>query len=135
MFATMLLMVCLVSVVTVMLGLFKSSTKGVDQQVALSIADRTLAQLAQADESNWAGITSNPNEIYTHDPGSQTRFETTFTVDKLNAAPATVTMGELYNVTVTVLWWDPANQTRVGYGRQSVSLTRTLYLEKSPSSP
>lgn len=134
-FATMLLTVCVVSVITVMLGMLKSSTKGEDQQIALEIADRTLSQLASVDESNWAAITSTPQDVYTHDPRTQTRFETVVPPPvKLGAAPGTLIMGELYNVTVTVQWWDQAGQNRAGYGRQSVTLTRTIYLERSPSS-
>lgn len=135
--ATMLLTIVLVFIIVTMLGLLRSSTKGEDQQVALEIADRVLAQLANSDESNWAALTSTPQFVYTHDPRSQTRFETVVTMPalKLNAAPSTagaLVMGELYDVTVTVRWWDQTTPTRQGYGLQSVTLTRTIYVECSP---
>lgn len=133
--ATMMLTTVLIFIIVTMLGLLRSSTKGEDQQVALEIADRTLAQLASADESNWVGLTANPQLIYTHDPRTQTRFETVVpTPLKLNAAPTGLTMGELYDVTVIVQWWDQSTPTRQGYGLQSVRLTRTIYVERSPTS-
>lgn len=130
-FATLLLTVCVIFVITAMLGMFRSATKGQDQTVALELADKLLTQLSDADSSYWTQIVDDPNVLYTHDPEAPTTFKAEFRY--INAD--TLTMGNLYAVTVTVFWWPDAagnNVARQGYGRQSVTLTRTVYEQKSP---
>lgn len=135
--ATAILTVCLVFVITLLLGLFRSSTKGEDQTIALEIADRLLSQISNADPSKWDLIASDPNVLYTHDPRSQTVFKTDLDYLELSAAPAdtatTPQMGDIYDVTVDVSWWaEDGTTSRRGYGLQKVTLKRTVYVEMSP---
>ena len=135
--ATAILTVCLVFVITLLLGLFRSSTKGEDQTIALEIADRLLSQISNADPSKWDIIAADPNVVYTHDPRTQTVFETDLQYSQLLAAPAnsptTPQMGDIYDVNVDVSWWDQgASDQRHGYGTQRVTLKRTVYVEMSP---
>lgn len=130
-FATLLLAVCIIFVITAMLGMFRSASKGEDQTIALELADKLLTQLADADSAYWSQIVDDPNVLYSHDPEAPTTFQAEFGF--VNAD--TQTMGNLYAVTVTVFWWPDAagnNVARRNYGRQSVTLTRTVYEQKSP---
>lgn len=133
--ATAILTVCLVFVITLLLGLFRSSTKGEDQTIALEIADRLLSQISNADPSKWDQIAADPNVVYTHDTRTQTVFSTDLQYTQLLAAPAdsptTPQMGDIYDVSVDVSWWDQS-QKRAGYGQQKVTLKRTIYVEMSP---
>lgn len=132
--ATFLLTTCLVFVCTLLLGLFRSSTKGEDQTVALELADKMLTQMALTDPALWPGIVSDPNILYTHDPSVQTEFRAEYRADPLPEPADTLGMGDLYDVTVRVYWWSDSgpDKTRSGYGRQTVSLSRVIYVETDP---
>lgn len=129
--ATLLLAVCLLFVITAMLGVFRSATKGEDQAIALEIADKLLTELADADSAFWSQIAQQTSQLYTHDPQSQTEF----TSELQWVRTEQQVMGSLCALTVTVSWWPDASgasSSRREYGRQSVQLTRTVYEAKSP---
>ena len=126
--STLLLTVCLVFVITILISLLRSSTKGEDQTVALELADKLLTQVAAADPVEWDVIVNESHKLYTHDPQIPTEFLAEYTSTPVKQ----LTMGELYDITLSVYWWAPRTQTRIGYGRQAVTLQRTVYVESSP---
>jgi len=127
--ATLLLTVCLIFVITLLISLLRTSTKGEDQTVALEVADKLLTQLAAAVRSQWADLVDDPVQLYTHDPAIPTEFRAEYQANSVKV----LSMGELYDVTLSVFWWAPqSTPNRNGYGRQSVTLQRTVYVERAP---
>ena len=131
MFAMGLIGIIMVFVIGLGVQLTNSSTKGVDQTIAMEIAQRLINQAAKTDPSTWPTATMAENITVT-DPRTPTAFYYTCTNTMLsdyNKEP----MGDLHQYQVTVFWWPnqstSSSTSRSGYGKLSVRLSRVLYVE------
>ncbi|MBX3170204.1 MAG: hypothetical protein KF760_22555 [Candidatus Eremiobacteraeota bacterium] len=124
--AMALLLLVLTFLAGLFLHLFVASNKSLDSSIALEIADSVLNQAADSDPASWAAI-AETQAIYNHDPRTPTEFRTELSF------PGTPTlehdMGQIYEVSVEVYWMsDQPSRTRQQYGRQSVKLTKAIYV-------
>jgi len=125
-----LLAIIAVVVVGLFVRLNVSSTKSVDQNVALELAHRVLDDYAEADPSSW-DVESN-KELETHDPASKTTFY--YRLRHRLISDPTDPMGDLYRLDVDVSWWPgdvtkPYDAKRRDYGKLNLHLSRTVFIE------
>lgn len=130
MIAMLLLATLFLSLTGLFTHLFASSTKGVDQTVAVQIAEGILENAASTSPDSWTHLDTQEKAIL--DPSSKTQFHTKFTWTPQLGAPNS--MGDGYLLEAEVWWWsnDPNNSSsahRDGYGKNSVLLRRFLYLQ------
>lgn len=111
-----------------------ASSKGLDQTVALDIAQNKLDFAAQSTPSKWTFWSSEEHSVT--DPRTPTPFYYVLTPVELSNATSDYTnrMGDVYRLDMEVYWWpeDPTKQkvsTRAEYGRLSVKLSRVVYIE------
>ena len=131
MIAIALLLVVTVIVIGLFLKLMTASTKGLDQTVALDIAQNKLDQAAQSSASKWLIYNSEAHSV--SDSRTPTIFHYVMTADELTATvPGSNTMGDMYKLDLEVYWWpeeDKRVSTRHEMGRLSVKLSRIVYIE------
>ena len=123
--ARALLLLVLTFVAGLFLHLFVASSKSLDSSLALEMADSVLNQATDSDPGSWAAM-AETQSIYNRDPRTTTEFHTVMSF------PSTPTiehdMGQIYEVSVEVYWMDRPDQTRHQYGRQSVKLSKEIYV-------
>ena len=125
----------LASIIVIVIGLFvklmNASTKGLDQTVALDIAQNKLDQAAQSSPSKWLIYNSEAHSVT--DPRTPTTFHYTLTPRELTSnSAADNKMGDMYHLDLEVYWWpekDKEVSTRRDMGRLSVKLSRVVYIE------
>lgn len=122
-----LLAVVLVFLVGLFVQLFATSGKGLDSTIALQMAESLMAEANDALPSRWD--TLNRDElVYNRDPQNPQSFHSRLTYVKLREEP----MGDVYQLLVEVYWSDQApaatSDYRRGYGKQSVTLNKIIYV-------
>lgn len=125
--AMALLLIVLVFVSGLFLHLFVSSTKSLDSSVALDIADSILTQANDSDPSTWPAL-AQAQQLYNHDPRTTTQFDSQLSYRDTSLDSI---MGKAYEITVEVYWMgsNPSqNPNRRSYGRQSVRLSKIVYV-------
>ncbi|MBN9419674.1 MAG: hypothetical protein J0I12_29730 [Candidatus Eremiobacteraeota bacterium] len=124
--AMALLMVILTFLAGLFTHLFVSSSKSLDSSIALELADSVISQANDSDPATWPALAASQS-LYNRDPRSTTEFHTV-----LSFPPAPVMthdMGQMYEVSVEVYWMgDRPSETRRDYGRQSVRLSKIIYV-------
>ena len=142
--AIMLLALIIVVVVGLFVKLMNASTKGLDQTVALDIAQNKLDFAAASTPAKWTFFSSEPHSIT--DPRTPTPFYYVLTAKDMSSyvgppghlLPPSDLMGDLYKLDIDVYWW-PANlnvtnvtvtqgTVRQEIGRLSVHLSRAVYI-------
>ncbi len=119
-------------IAVVIIGLFvrltTSSSKSVDQSVAMEVANRFLDEYVDASPSQWDAVNSNV-QLQTHDPVSKTTFYYKLR-HRLVSSPA-AQMGDLYRLDMAVSWCPNAdpNLPRRDYGKLQVHLSRLVFVE------
>ena len=131
MVAIAILAVLIVVVIGLFVKLMSASTKGLDQTVALDIAQNKLDQASQSSAGKWQ--TGNSEAHSVSDPRTPTVFYWQMGMDELTEADPTVNlMGDVYKLDLEVYWWPEKGGNvshRLEYGRQSVRLSRIVYIE------
>ena len=139
-FAELMISLALLAVViVVVIGLFvkllNASTKGLDQTVALDIAQNRLDVVASSPASKWAGFASTQGMAIV-DSRSMTTFHYKLIYEELSSpgGQADSKMGDLYRVDVEVFWWpddqnNPQAAKRTEMGQLKVNLSRIVYIE------
>jgi len=122
-----LLAVVLVFLVGLFIQLFATSGKGLDSTIALQMAESVMSEANDALPSKWDSL--NRDEfVYNRDPQNPQSFHTRLTYALLKEEP----MGDVYQLQVEVYWSDEAptatTKLRRGYGKQSVSLSKIIYV-------
>lgn len=125
--ALALMAILLVFVSGLFLKLFQSSTKGLDASIALQMAESTMIQAKDADPASWPGL-SGSRQVINRDTQVTSEFVTEVVAS--NPPISSNEMGEVYELTVAVYWMDQSKDpaSRRGYGRQSVRLSRLVYV-------
>ena len=132
MIAIALLSVIIVIVIWLFLKLMTASTKGLDQTVALDIAQNKLDQASQSSASKWLVYNSEAHSV--SDPRTPTVFYYTMVASELTDASVAKSnmMGDMYKLDLEVYWW-PEGEHKVSVrqemGRLSVRLSRIVYIE------
>lgn len=120
-------------IAVVVIGLFvritASSSKSVDQTVALEIANRVLDQYANSSPSEWDSASSQ-QDLQTRDPASKTTFH--YHLESRPLTNGTSKMGDMYRLDVNVYWWTnkESEDQRRDYGRLRVRLSRCVFVEQ-----
>jgi type II secretory pathway pseudopilin PulG len=155
--AVALLGLVIVTVIGLFVTLMNGSTKGLDQTVALDIAQNELDFCAGSAPAKWLALNNGTlglSETHTvTDPRSPIPFYWVLTPTELSepsgvtgaaaydfaAHPKTNAMGDMYRLDMDVYWWPDAAKTSVinvtsiasrgGMGRLSVHLSRIVYIE------
>lgn len=141
-----LLGIIVVFIAALFTRLLASSTKGSNQTLGLIFAQRRLDAAQRTGPPFW-GLTkamtadaggdyvegtASEQGVYFQDDQAQTSFYYKFQADRIKAD----TMGDLYRLSVDVVWWPStadvakaAKTTDVGHGtgKKSVSLSRVFY--------
>ncbi len=127
--AMALLLIFLVFLIGLFLQLFQSSTKGLDASIALNLAESALSQVNDANPASWSSLMGKQGVI-NRDPRTTAEFVTEFVYSEPALTLAEKDMGDVYEVTVAVYWMDQAstNRNRRAFGRQSVRLSRLIYV-------
>ncbi|MFN8608772.1 MAG: type II secretion system protein [Vulcanimicrobiota bacterium] len=127
--AMALLLIFIVFLVGLFVRLFQSSSKGLDSSIALGIAESVLSQVNDANPSTWPTL-MGAQGVINRDPRTTAEFVTEYAFSQPSLPAADVEMGDVYEVTVAVYWMDQSrtNGTRRDYGRQSVRLSRLVYV-------
>lgn len=125
--ALALMAILLVFVSGLFLKLFQSSTKGLDASIALQMAESTMIQAKDADPASWPSL-SGSRQVINRDTQVTSEFVTEVVAS--NPPISSNEMGEVYELTVAVYWMDQSKDpaSRRGYGRQSVRLSRLVYV-------
>jgi Tfp pilus assembly protein PilV len=130
-----LLAVVIVVVIGLFVKLLNASTKGLDQTVALDIAQNRLDVVAASPASKWAGFAKTVDMAIV-DSRSNTTFYYNLTWDELSKDGIKIDnkMGDLYRVDVEVFWWpddanNPKASQRIEAGKLRVNLSRIVYIE------
>lgn len=132
-----LLAVVIVVVIGLFVKLLNASTKGLDQTVALDIAQNRLDVVAASPASKWLGFAKTVDMAIV-DSRSNTTFYYNLTWNELSENGVNIDnkMGDLYRVDVEVFWWpentNPSNAKaaeRVEMGKLRVNLSRIVYIE------
>lgn len=112
-------------VVALFTKLLASSVKNQDQ-ISANILAQGLLEQAVRKGPNGKGKYSLPDQstvLSSNDQSSRTEFSYDVTSRQISSASA---MGTLYEVTVSVKWWDDLRQ---GYGNLSTKASRTVYVK------
>lgn len=130
-----LLAVVIVVVIGLFVKLLNASTKGLDQTVALDIAQNRLDVVASSPASKWEGY-SKSTDMVVVDSRTATTFHYKLTYQELSSpgGQADNKMGDLYLVNVEVFWWpddqkNPQASKRTEMGQLKVNLSRIVYVE------
>lgn len=145
MIALAILGVVVVTVIGLFVKLMDASTKGLDQTVAIDIAQNRLDLVASSPANKWGGYVTS-TDMTVIDPRSTTTFYYSMKATELSSAggspppvdpPASDNMmGDLYRVDIEVYWWPQDTNHASGsgrvhkeMGRLSVQLSRLVYVE------
>lgn len=118
-------------VIAIFTKLLASSTKSTDLTTANLLARSLLDRAVRQGPPDWgnAGNFSRDGGTIALETGEAAATKFTYQISpvKVTNAPDP-NLGQLYNVTVEVRWWDP--EQKRGMGKLSTTLSRTVYIRE-----
>ncbi len=130
-----LMAVLAVVVIGVFTKLMVSTTKSTDLTAAQLLARSVLDRAVRAGPPDWGVDFTSVGTVglYTHDKTVMTDFVYQVVPLRLTPAGSSDSMGELYEIGVTVSWWTEtpdANAGHAGVGKVSTQISRTVFIRK-----
>lgn len=130
-----LMSILAVVVIGVFTKLMVSTTKSSDLTAAQLLARSVLDRAVRAGPPDWGVDFTGVGtvELYTHDKTTLTDYVYSVVPVRVTPAGGTDTMGELFELRVTVSWWTDtpdADAGRQGVGKLSTELSRTVFIRQ-----